>query len=262
MARIACGIEYDGSAYHGWQRQRHAISVQQVVESALTSVANEKINVVCAGRTDTGVHATAQVIHFDTLAERDERAWILGGNSNLPKDVSINWARQVDPGFHARFTAIRRSYRYIILARNTRSALLNKRVCWWLRPADVSRMQLAARYLIGEHDFSSFRAAECQAKIPVRRVHEIDIQAHENLIYIDICANGFLHHMVRNIAGVLLTIGSGEQPVAWVEAVLHARDRTQGGITAPAGGLYLTDVVYPEKFNIPRSGYKPRYNGN
>jgi tRNA pseudouridine38-40 synthase len=255
--RIACGIEYDGSAYHGWQRQKHAVSVQQVVEEALSRVANQTIQVSCAGRTDAGVHATAQVIHFDTTAEREIHSWVLGGNSNLPKDVAITWAQPVTDEFHARFKAFERSYRYIVFNRATRSALLHKRVTWWLRSVDVERMQIAAQHLLGEHDFSSFRAAECQAKTPVRLMHEINIAAQGHVIYIDVRADGFLHHMVRNIAGVLLAIGAGEQPTDWAKTVLEARDRSQGGITAPPDGLYLTDVRYPECFDIPRNGYKP-----
>ncbi|MBN1379640.1 MAG: tRNA pseudouridine(38-40) synthase TruA [Gammaproteobacteria bacterium] len=257
--RIACGIEYDGSAYHGWQRQQNAVSIQQVVEGALSKVANQSIEVICAGRTDSGVHATGQVIHFDTTAERDAHAWMLGTNSNLPKDVSVSWAQPVSNDFHARFKAVERSYRYIVLNRYTRSALLHKRVTWWLHPVEVERMQVAAQYLLGEHDFSSFRAVNCQAKTPVRTLHELKIHAQGHVIYMDLRADGFLYHMVRNIAGVLLKIGTGEKPLDWTQTVLEAKNRTQGGITAPAQGLYLTDVRYPDEFSIPRSGYKPVY---
>jgi tRNA pseudouridine38-40 synthase len=258
--RIACGIEYDGSAYHGWQRQQNACSVQQLVEESLSKVADQRVETVCAGRTDTGVHATGQVIHFDTTAEREMHSWILGGNSNLPKDIAISWAQPVSGEFHARFRAVERSYRYIVFNRNTRSALLHKRVTWWLRPVDVERMGIAAQYLLGKHDFSSFRAAECQAKTPVRLLHELNISAQGHFIYIDVRADGFLHHMVRNIAGVLLAIAAGEHPPDWSRTVLEARDRNQAGVTAPAHGLYLTDVRYPDEFAIPRSGYKPVFN--
>lgn len=257
--RIACGVEYDGSAYHGWQRQSNAQSVQQVVEQALSTVADHPVEVFCAGRTDRGVHATGQVIHFDTHAERAMHSWVLGGNSNLPHDVSILWAQAVNDEFHARFKAVERSYRYIVFTRYTRPALLRQRVTWWLHSLDIARMRNAAVHLLGKHDFSSFRAAECQARTPVRTLHELNITGQGQFIYLDVRADGFLHHMVRNIAGVLLAVGGGEQPPDWVRTVLEARDRTCAGITAPADGLYLTDVRYPDQWNIPRDGYKPVY---
>jgi tRNA pseudouridine38-40 synthase len=255
--RIACGIEYDGRNYHGWQKQKNSTSVQEVVEEALTKVANQPIRVVCAGRTDTGVHATAQVIHFDTNVSRAIHAWVLGGNTNLPADISLSWAKQVNEDFHARFSAIERSYRYIVLNRNVRSALLNKRVSWWVKKLSIKKMQAAASHLIGKHDFSSFRAIKCQAKSPLRDIRELSISDAGDLVYIDVRADAFLHHMVRNIAGVLLTIGSGEQTEDWSRIVLEAKDRTQGGITAPPEGLYLTDIRYPEAHGIPSSGYRP-----
>lgn len=257
--RIALGIEYDGSRFSGWQRQAHATGVQQVLEEALSKVADHPVDLVCAGRTDAGVHATAQVAHFDTSAERSTRAWILGATCNLPSAVCVNWAQAVPGDFHARFSATGRRYRYIILNRPVRPALLHERVCWEHWPLDVERMATAARCLIGEHDFTSFRAQGCQARHPRREVYSVEIQRHGDFIYLDIAANAFLHHMVRNIAGTLLAVGRGDQPVEWVEQVLTARDRTRGGITAPAGGLYFVQVRYPAQFALPQIPTQPAF---
>ncbi len=250
--RIALGVEYDGSAFCGWQFQDHSPSVQEAVEKALSKVANEPVRVVCAGRTDTGVHATEQVIHFDTEVERSERSWVYGANANLPKEVAMLWATPIDEEFHARFSAVRRRYRYVIFNRNVRPTFLAWRTSWDYRPLDVARMAQAAQCLVGEHDFSSYRAVGCQAKSPVRTVHDIQLSRHNELIFIDIEANAFLHHMVRNIAGVLMAIGAGERPVDWATEVLEHRDRTLGGVTAPPSGLYLTGVSYPEQFHLPQ----------
>jgi tRNA pseudouridine38-40 synthase len=257
--RIALGIEYDGSGYHGWQRQHSGISVQAVVEEAVGKVADHAVSLVCAGRTDAGVHATAQVVHFDTEASRDEHAWMLGSNSNLPRDVTVLWARRVSDEFHARFKAMRRSYRYVILNRLSRPGIQARQVTWWYRNLDVERMQVAAQYLLGKHDFSAFRAAECQGKTPVKTIHELQLARSGDWIYLDISADAFLHHMVRNIAGVLLAVGMAEQPVEWVQHVLQSRDRRQGGVTAPPNGLYLTRVLYPENYAIPDEGWLPRF---
>lgn len=251
MKKIALGIEYNGSAYNGWQGQKHGLGVQEVLEKALSFVANEKVKVVCAGRTDTGVHAAGQVVHFETNAERDERAWILGTNTRLPNDVCVNWAKPVDEVFHARFSALKRRYRYVICNRPVRPAILDKLVSWDYRSLDEQRMQQAAAYLRGEHDFSSYRAMQCQAKSPVRTVHQLDVTRSGDFIFIDIEANAFLHHMVRNIAGVLMAIGAGEKPVEWSADVLAHRDRTLGGVTAPPHGLYFMKVSYPDDFSIP-----------
>lgn len=250
--RIALGVEYDGSAFCGWQFQDHSPSVQEAVEKALSKVANEPVRVVCAGRTDTGVHATEQVIHFDTEVERSERSWVYGANANLPKEVAMLWATPIDEEFHARFSAVRRRYRYVIFNRNVRPTFLAWRTSWDYRPLDVARMAEAAQCLVGEHDFSSYRAVGCQAKSPVRTVNDIQLSRHNELIFIDIEANAFLHHMVRNIAGVLMAIGAGERPVDWATEVLEHRDRTLGGVTAPPSGLYLTGVTYPEQFHLPQ----------
>ena len=251
MNRIALGLEYDGTAFRGWQTQAHAISIQAAVEQALSFVANHPVAVTAAGRTDAGVHAAMQIVHFDTEALRSERSWVLGANSNLPESVSALWARVVPDTFHARYSATARSYRYFILNRGARAALARHNVCWIKEPLDHERMQLAAQALLGEHDFTSFRAAECQSRTPMRRVHAISVERRGELIELGITANAFLHHMVRNIAGVLIAVGQGKQPPEWVAQVLAAKDRTCAGITAPASGLYLAAVRYDPSLQLP-----------
>jgi tRNA pseudouridine38-40 synthase len=258
MPRLALGIEYDGSAYCGWQRQRHSPSIQQHLEQALAFVADELIELACAGRTDTGVHACQQVAHFSTTAERSPRSWMLGANCRLPRDIRILWVETVADEFHARFSAIARSYRYIILNSAQPTALFNGRVCWQHRALDSDRMQRAAQALVGEHDFSAFRAAGCQAKSPVRTVEYINITRSDELIYLDIKANAFLHHMVRNISGSLMAIGAGEYPESWLTEVLQARDRRNAAMTAPAGGLYFLQPFYPPEFVLPQVARIPR----
>lgn len=257
--RLALGVEYDGSGFSGWQFQDHSRSVQEEVEKALSKVANHPLRVHCAGRTDTGVHATGQVIHFDTEVQREMRSWVFGANANLPKEVAILWAKPVQDEFHARFSAIRRRYRYVIFNRHVRPTFLAYRTSWCYRELDIERMSAAAQYLIGQHDFSSYRAVACQAKSPVREVYELSVSRHAELIYIDIEANAFLHHMVRNIAGVLMEIGRGEQEPVWAREVLEYRDRALGGVTAPPYGLYLTKVTYPENHQIPEAQFLPFY---
>ena len=251
--RIAAGIEYCGRDFQGWQRQAAGPTIQHAVEHALSRVANGPIQVLCAGRTDAGVHARQQVIHFDPAVERKPRAWVLGSNVNLPSQISVMWAREVNEGFHARFSALERAYQYIILNRDARPGLLTGRVTWECRPLDERRMQLAAVCLRGEHDFSAYRAIHCQARNPVRTVNFLEIRRHDAFLAIDIRANGFLHHMVRNIAGVLMMIGLGQKPVSWAQALLDSRQREQGGVTAPADGLYLTGIKYPREFGIPEA---------
>lgn len=250
--RIAAGVEYDGSAFCGWQYQDHAPSVQATVERALGKVANESVRVVCAGRTDSGVHAAGQVIHFDTSAERDAYSWIRGTNSNLPDSVRLLWTRQVDDSFHARFLARRRYYRYVIFNRTVHPAYLHRRVSWEYRPLDATLMQQAAQHLLGEHDFNAYRAVACQAKSPVRTLYQLDVQRRGQFVILDLAANAFLHHMVRNIAGVLMRIGAGEAEPDWARQVLEQRDRTLGGVTAPPDGLYFMQVDYPEEYDLPR----------
>ena len=249
--RIALGIEYDGTSYNGWQRQTSGLGVQQRLEEALSRVADQAIEVTCAGRTDTGVHASGQVVHFDTAAERSDRGWLLGANSNLPDDISVSWVRRVDAEFHARFSATGRSYRYRILNRLQRSALHRHRAWWVHQPLDETRMNQAAQRLVGEHDFSAFRAAGCQAGSAMREITRIEVSRDGDWITLRVSANAFLMHMVRNITGTLAAIGQGEAPVEWVTEVLESGDRTAGGVTAPPHGLTLVAVQYPPEFGIP-----------
>lgn len=250
--RIAAGIEYDGSAFAGWQTQPHAPSVQDAVEAAFGAVASHAVKVVCAGRTDAGVHAYNQVIHFDTDATRRQRSWVLGANSNLPASVNVNWTREVSDDFHARFGALARSYRYVILNRWVRSAVQANRATWIHEPLDADAMHRAAQYLRGEHDFSSYRALACQANSPIRTIEAISISRTDEWVTLNVTANAFLHHMVRNIAGVLIAIGRKEQPEGWAREVLEHRDRALGGITAPPQGLYFLGPRYPDHFEIPQ----------
>ena len=249
--RIALGLEYDGSRFHGFERQPDRRTVQGDVERALARIAASPVRVTCAGRTDAGVHALGQVVHFDTGASRPARAWVCGTNTWLPPDVSVLWARCVDEDFHARYRALRRRYRYVIVNRGTRPALLARRAAWEYRPLDVRRMSLGAGHLEGEHDFSSFRASGCQARHAVRRVERIEVVRAGDRILIDVHANAFLQHMVRNIAGTLVAVGTGEREPGWVASVLAARDRKVGGVTADPGGLYLVGVDYPEACGVP-----------
>ena len=249
--RIALGLEYDGSRFHGFERQPARRTIQGEVEDALTRIAASPVRVVCAGRTDAGVHALGQVVHFDTTASRPLDAWVRGANTFLPPDVAVLWARVVGDDFHARFLARQRRYRYVIVNRSTRPALLAGRAAWEHRRLDARLMHLGARHLAGEHDFSSFRAAGCQARHPVRRVDRIEVNRIGERIVIDIHANAFLQHMVRNVAGTLVAVGAGEHDPAWVAAVLAARDRRMAGVTAPAGGVYLVGVDYPDAAGIP-----------
>ncbi|MGI9232827.1 MAG: tRNA pseudouridine(38-40) synthase TruA [Woeseiaceae bacterium] len=250
--RIALGIEYDGTGYNGWQRQQMGLGVQQRVEEALSLVANDIVEVVCAGRTDTGVHACGQVVHFDSASERSDRGWILGANSNLPDDINLTWAQRVDDDFHARYSATSRSYSYRILNRLERSALHRDRAWWVYQALDTGAMHDAAQSLRGRHDFSAFRAAGCQASTAVREISAISVQREGDWITLTVTANAFLQHMVRNITGSLVAVGLGEQEVTWVSEVLTGRDRKAGGIAAPPHGLTLSRVDYPAQFNIPQ----------
>ncbi len=249
--RYALGVEYDGTDFHGWQLQEGVRTVQGNLEQALSRVADHRVRVHCAGRTDAGVHAIEQVVHFETQARRSERSWVLGATVNLPRDVSVNWARAVPDSFHARYSATGRHYRYLILTRPTRPAIQRSLAVWSHRPLDGSRMHEAGQALVGEHDFSSYRAQQCQARTPVRTITGLEVSRCGDQIRIDVRADAFLHHMVRNIAGVLMTIGRGDKPVDWAREVLEHRDRSLGGVTAPPQGLYLVRVNYPDTYDLP-----------
>lgn len=258
--RIALGIEYDGRHFSGYQMQSHGTrTVQALLEQALSKVADHPVRVTCAGRTDTGVHATGQVVHFDTTSERQLKAWTMGSNTKLPDDVAVTWAKQVDENFSARFSATERSYRYVILNRRSRSGLLHGRVSWIYDSLNVDAMHQAAQALLGEHDFTSFRSSVCQAKHAVRTMNAICVRKEADFIYLDICANAFLHHMVRNIVGSLLMVGRGDHPIVWMDELLALKDRTKAGPTASAAGLYLVAVQYPEQYGLPLTGYLPTF---
>lgn len=255
--RIALCVCYDGSNYHGWQHQEEVSSVQQAVEHAVSRVANHPVTVICAGRTDAGVHATGQIVHFDTDADRTERSWVFGTNTNLPADISISWAKQTTPDFHARFSAVSRTYRYIICNQATRLGIFHKAMTWHYKSLDVERMQAATPYLLGEHDFSAFRGAGCQANHAVRTIHDLTVKKQGRLIVVEVTANAFLLHMVRNIVGVLIAIGEGEQQPEWALDVLRTRDRRCAGMTSSPHGLYLVNVEYPEYFDMPKQAKGP-----
>ncbi len=251
MPRVALGIEYDGSGFCGWQIQNEGRSVQAAVQESLSRVADHPVHLAAAGRTDGGVHATAQVVHFDSTSQRRRRSWVLGANAHLPPDICVRWAQHVPDSFHARFSALSRSYTYLILTRPTRPALLRHRVCWTHHDLDAARMDEACEHLVGEHDFSSFRAAACQARTPMRNLQRLSVARLDEFICIEAEANAFLHHMVRNIAGLLLAIGRREAEPAWARDLLQLRDRTCGAVTAPSDGLYLTGVKYPGELGVP-----------
>jgi tRNA pseudouridine38-40 synthase len=251
MPKVALGVEYDGTELHGWQSQRGRCSVQEALTEALSRVADERVVVHGAGRTDAGVHATGQVAHFDTTAIRRPRSWLLGGNAGLPAGICLRWACEVPDTFHARFGARARTYSYLVLNRETRSALWRHRAWWVHRPLDVEQMHAAGQALVGEHDFSAFRAAECQAKNPVRTIQRLAVARYGEFLRLDVTANAFLHHMVRNIIGTLAAVGRGDRPGGWVGDVLAGRKRCDGGATAPAEGLYLVHVDYGELLSTP-----------
>jgi tRNA pseudouridine38-40 synthase len=251
--RIALMVEYDGSQYHGWQAQDGLHTVQHVLEMALGRVADHDVSVVAAGRTDTGVHATHQIIHFDAHSERSARAWIHGANSHLPKDVCVKWAKEMPENFHARYSALSRRYCYLIFNSPVRPGLWRSHLTWQYRPLDHDLMHKASQCLLGEQDFTSFRSVECQSKTAMRNVHQIAVLREGDLLAIEITANAFLHHMVRNIAGVLIAVGSGRRSMGWVNEVLQAKDRKLGAETAPPYGLYLAGVNYPAEFGVSQN---------
>ena len=249
--RLAIGVEYHGANFFGWQRQKGLRTVQEELETALSEVANSTVSLICAGRTDAGVHALGQVAHFDTSVYREHYSWIQGGNSNLPKDLSISWCLGVPELFHARYLALARTYQYVIFNRKFRSGKLFDSTTWVSRNLDEKRMSEAADFLLGEHDFSSFRARGCQAKSPVREIKDIKISRRQEFVVITIKANGFLQKMVRNIAGLLIEVGSGKREPYWAKKVLLYKRRSINGATAPPSGLYLVAVDYPQEFGIP-----------
>ena len=249
--RIALGLEYDGGPFHGWQSQADGGGVQDALERALAAIANARIGTVAAGRTDAGVHATLQVVHFDTEAARPDTAWVRGVNSHLPGDIAVRWAQPVPAEFHARFAASARHYTYLLASSATRPALLAGRAGWYHRPLDVGAMREAAAALAGTHDFSAFRAAECQAASPVKTLSPVGIAAAGECIRFDFSANAFLHHMIRNIVGALVYVGAGKAPVAWIAELVAARDRTRAAPTFAAAGLYLTGADYDAKWGLP-----------
>ena len=257
--RIALGIEYDGANYYGWQRQKEVNSVQQELEKALSTIANHTVTISCAGRTDSGVHGTGQVVHFDTDSNRQIGAWTLGVNTKLPDDIAVRWVKEVDDTFHARFSATARRYRYIICNSVYRPGILNKGLSHYPFNLDVDLMHQAGQHLVGKHDFTSFRALHCQANSPIRTIEYLHVSRHRNFIVIDIKANAFLHHMVRNIAGSLIEIGRGKQNVDWPVTLLNYQDRSKAAATAKPGGLYLVEVDYPEQFDLPRPACGPLF---
>ncbi|MGF1695920.1 tRNA pseudouridine(38-40) synthase TruA [Vibrio kyushuensis] len=257
--RIALGIEYDGTKYFGWQRQRDVNSVQEELEKSLSIVANHPVEVQCAGRTDSGVHGTGQVVHFDTNSTRKPAAWTMGVNANLPKDIAVRWAHVVDEEFHARFTATARRYRYVIYNHSLRPGILASGVSHYHGDLDVEKMHQAGQYLIGENDFTSFRAIHCQSRSPWRNIMHLNVTRLGHYVVIDIKANAFVHHMVRNITGSLITVGKGEQEPEWIESLLQAKDRKLASATAKAAGLYLIDVDYPEHYQLPREPIGPLF---
>jgi tRNA pseudouridine38-40 synthase len=255
--RVALGIEYEGTRFCGWQLQPGVRTVQGCIEEALSRIADHPVRVVCAGRTDTGVHALGQVAHFDTTAVRRARSWVFGANTHLPPDVCVRWAQPVAEDFHARFSAVRRHYRYVIYNNPVRPAALAAGMAWEYRALDAARMQAAAGHLLGRHDFSSYRAQACQARSPVRTVQRLDAERRGDFVVIDIVADAFLHHMVRNIAGVLIAIGAGERDTDWSREVLEHRDRRLGGVNALPAGLYFVGVEYPGQYAIPYAPERP-----
>ncbi len=251
MRRLAVGVEYDGGPFSGWQVQASAPSVQALLEAALGRIADHPVETTCAGRTDAGVHARAQVAHFDTAAVRSRHAWLLGTNHYLPSAISLRWVRPVPDHFHARYSARWRTYRYLILNRSARSALATGRALLVHEPLEVAPMRAAGAWLIGEHDFSAFRSSECQSHSAVRELQSVTVERQGDWVHIDVTANAFLHHMVRNIVGLLLAIGIGRVPPERARQQIEGRQRSRGEATAAAQGLYLWGVDYPPEFGLP-----------
>lgn len=258
--RVALAFEYDGRDFHGWQYQKSGVrSVEAELTAAVSKVANHSVDLVCAGRTDAGVHSSYQIAHFETPSKRSLRSWVMGINTSLPDDIAVHWAGNGTDDFHARFSAVYRRYRYVIYNHPVRPGIQRGQVSWTFRPLDAERMHEAAQALVGEHDFSSFRAAGCQSRTPVRFMEQVAVTRKGEFVVIDVQANAFLHHMVRNIAGALMAVGSGGQPVDWIREILVKKDRTVAGVTAPPHGLYLVDVGYPDRYGIPAADCGPGF---
>ena len=254
--RIALGVEYDGSAYHGWQSQPDVPNVQNALAAALAQITDDPVVVHTAGRTDTGVHALEQVVHFDTRAVRPLSAWVRGANALLPRDIAVLWAHAVPDEFHARFSAQARSYQYVLVNRPSRIGVHHGKVGWFHLPLDVAAMRAAAKLLLGEHDFSAFRAAECQAKSPVKHLTRLDIRQQGDTIFFDLTANAFLHHMVRNIIGCLVYVGKGKYPPSWLREVLEGRNRKFAAPTFAPDGLYLQCIHYAPRWGLPQMRFE------
>lgn len=254
--RYALGIEYNGTHYHGWQRQAQSCSIQGELEKALSMVADEPIETQVAGRTDAGVHALGQVVHFDTNAVRPNKAWVQGVNTHLPDAIRVRWVCEVNDDFHARFSATARRYIYVLDNRKVQSAIWPNQATWFAYNLNETMMHQAAQYLLGEHDFSAFRAAGCQSKTPMRNVMHCDVRRSGDWVWVDIKANAFLHHMVRNILGSLLSVGTAAQTPEWFESIFQGRDRTQAAATASAAGLYLFEVDYSDQWQLPNTAMK------
>ncbi|MBK4765053.1 MAG: tRNA pseudouridine(38-40) synthase TruA [Pantoea sp. Brub] len=253
------GIEYDGTNYFGWQRQKEVVSIQEKLEDALSKIANHSINIFCAGRTDVGVHSTGQVIHFETNVYRNNHAWTRGVNSNLPNDIAVLWVKEVPYEFHARYSAIARRYRYIIYNHTLRPAILYKGLTYCYNLLDIQKMQRSSKCLLGENNFSSFCSSLCQLKKPYRNIKYIDIIRHGRYIIFDIIANSFLYHMVRNIVGNLIEIGCDKKPESWIEYLLLSENKQLVTKTAKAKGLYLVKVYYPLRFGLPKIPIGPLF---
>ncbi len=251
--RLACGIEYDGEPFYGFQIQAQEPTVQSCLEQAIAKVANHDVRVICSGRTDTGVSARHQVIHFDTTSERKEWQWMMGINTATHHAISVLWVKPVSDDFHARFSAISRSYEYCIINRRVRPAIGRHHLTWISQPLDHNLMHQAVQLLMGEHDFNALRSSHCQSHVSVKTIHHAEVSKSGDVIKLAVTANGFLHHMIRNIVGTLLPIGQGLKPVSWMSEVLASKDRRQAGITAPPNGLSFSNVTYPKKFEIPES---------
>jgi tRNA pseudouridine38-40 synthase len=255
VVRIALGVEYDGSPYSGWQSQADVSSVQGTLQTALSDIAGQSISVIAAGRTDAGVHALEQVVHFDASVERPLTAWVRGTNALLPNSVAILWAHVVPEEFHARFSAQARSYQYVLINRSARIGVHHGKAGWFHAPLDTDKMRKAARYLLGKHDFSAFRASECQAKTPVKHLQRLDIERHGDTLIFDLTADAFLHHMVRNIIGCLVYVGKGKHPPQWMREVLQSRNRSKAAPTFAPDGLYLRNITYDPKWGLPQAPF-------